>query len=81
MINGHLRRVLRSHPAGFASKFLVIRVIRGFNLGIQVELKTVSMAKRMPQYLHPHLQPAPANQRLARFADISRATKRFPHGY
>jgi hypothetical protein len=43
MINGfHLRRVLRTHPAGFAFKFLfirVIRVIRGFNFGSWVEQK------------------------------------------
>jgi hypothetical protein len=40
MINGfRLRRALRTHPAGFASKFLfirVIRVIRGFNFGSRI---------------------------------------------
>jgi hypothetical protein len=43
MINGfYLQRVLRTHPASFASKLLFIRVIRairairGFNFGIQV---------------------------------------------
>jgi len=46
MINGfRLRRVLRTHPAGFASKFFficVIRVIRGFNFGIWVKLRVMS---------------------------------------
>ena len=40
MINGfRLRRVFRTHPACFASRFLficVIRVIRGFNFGSRV---------------------------------------------
>jgi hypothetical protein len=43
MINGfRLRRGLRTHPDGFASKFWfirVIRVIRGFNFGSRVKLK------------------------------------------
>jgi hypothetical protein len=41
MINEfRLRRVLRTHPAGFVSKFLFIRVIRGFNFGSRVQAKS-----------------------------------------
>ena len=50
MINGFcLKRVLRTHPAGFAPKFLfirVIRVIRGFNFGSRDKLSESAPSAR-----------------------------------